>query len=199
MKYLLAAALAFAAPGLVFAQSASADKAPAKKAATAKPAAKTAAAKPAPKKPRLARSAAKAVETVTPISDEPSPVLSAADIDVAKRVHTGHIACELGNAVTITPDEKNPGYFAVQNRKVTYRMHPVESRTGAIRLEDVKAGAMWLQLGNKSMLMNQKEGLRLADECQSADQLAMSETMKKGPPTRGLLDAPDAPIPGAQK
>jgi hypothetical protein len=199
MKYLLAAALAFAAPGLVLAQSTAADKAPAKKAAPAKPAAAKAAAKPAPKKPRLARSAAKAVETVTPISEEPSPVLSEADLAVAKRVYTGHIACELGNAVTVTPDEKHPGYFTVQNRKLTYRMHPVESRTGAIRLEDVKAGAMWLQLGNKSMLMNQKEGLRLADECQSTDQVTMAETMKKGPPTKGLLDAPDAPVPGAAK
>ena len=44
-------------------------------------------------------------------------------------------------------------------------MHPVESRTGAIRLEDPKRGAMWLQLGNKSMLMSQKLGQRLADEC----------------------------------
>ncbi|MEH3087632.1 MAG: hypothetical protein PGN26_14110 [Xylophilus ampelinus] len=199
MKYILAAALAFAVPGIACAQTASTDKAPAKKAAAAKPApAKPAAKAAAQKKPRLARSAAKAVETVTPISDEPSPVLSEADLDVAKRVYTGHIACELGNSVTITPDEKHPGYFAVQNRKVTYRMHPVESRTGAIRLEDVKAGAMWLQLGNKSMLMNQKEGLRLADECQNPDQVAMSDAMKKAPPTRGLLDAPDAPIP-AQK
>ena len=32
-------------------------------------------------------------------------------------------------------------------------------------LEDPKGGAMWLQLGNKSMLISQKQGLRLADEC----------------------------------
>ena len=57
-------------------------------------------------------------------------------------------------------------------------MHPVESRTGALRLEDPVRGALWLQLANKSMLMNQKEGKRLADECQSPDQLAYAKSMK---------------------
>ena len=60
-------------------------------------------------------------------------------------------------------------------------MHPVESRTGAIRLEDPQRGAMWLQLGNKSMLMSQKLGQRLADECQSPAQLTYAEALKKNP------------------
>jgi hypothetical protein len=49
-------------------------------------------------------------------------------------------------------------------------MHPVESRTGAIRLEDSRQGAMWLQLGNKSMLMDQKLGERVADDCEAQEQ-----------------------------
>jgi hypothetical protein len=57
-------------------------------------------------------------------------------------------------------------------------MHPEESRTGAIRLEDPVRGALWLQLANKSMLMNQKEGKRLADECQSPEQVAYGKNMK---------------------
>jgi len=69
-------------------------------------------------------------------------------------------------------------------------MHPVESRTGAIRLEDPRAGAMWLQLGNKSMLMNQKAGLRLADECQTEAQVAFAAEMKKNPP-KALFDGAD--------
>jgi hypothetical protein len=62
-----------------------------------------------------------------------------------------------------------------------FRMHPVESRTGAIRLEDPRAEAMWLQLGNKSMLMSQKMGRRLADECMSPAQAAVAEALKKNP------------------
>jgi hypothetical protein len=69
-------------------------------------------------------------------------------------------------------------------------MHPVESGTGAIRLEDPRAGAMWLQLGNKSMLMNQKQGLRIADECQTAEQVAFAAEMKKNPP-KDLFEGAD--------
>jgi hypothetical protein len=68
-------------------------------------------------------------------------------------------------------------------------MTPVVSSTGAIRLEDAQAGAMWLQLSNKSMLMNSKVGQRIADECQSPAQMAVAEAMKLAPPP-GLLDGP---------
>lgn len=156
--------------------------------ATAHKAASHAAPKKAPVK--LSRAAAKAVEEVTPIDDDTNITLSEADLAVAQRVFVGPIKCELGANVTVTADEKRPGFFTVQTQRVRYRMHPVESRTGAIRLEDPKAGAMWLQLGNKSMLMNQKIGERLADECQSPQQVTVADEMKKNPP-RGLLESAD--------
>ena len=123
-------------------------------AATAQTAAPKAEAKKAPPKKQVTRKAAKAVEEVTPIADETNIVLTEADLAVAKRVSVGKAQCELGADVTVTPDEKKPGFFNVTTKGLKYRMHPVESRTGAIRLEDPRAGAMWLQLGNKSMLMN---------------------------------------------
>lgn len=162
-----------------------------------KPAAAKAQAKPAStakkeqpaKKPQVTRRAAKAVEEVTPIDKDPNVVLTESDLAVAQRVHTGRIQCELGADVTVTPDAGKPGFFTVSTKGARYRMHPVESRTGAIRLEDGKAGAMWLQLGNKSMLMNQKQGIRLADECQADAQVAFATEMKKNPP-KSLLDDP---------
>ena len=81
---------------------------------------------------------------------------------------------------------------AVAHGSTKYFMHPVNSRTGAIRLEDPRAEAMWLQLGNKSMLMSQKQGLRLADECQANEQATVAEDMKKNPP-KSLFDGADAP------
>ena len=140
----------------------------------------------------MTRRAAKAVEEVTPVSEETDITLSEADLAVAQRVHTGKIDCELGNDVTVTADEKKPGFFSVSTRGARYRMHPVESRTGAIRLEDPRAGALWLQLGNKSMLMNQQQGLRLADECKAPSQVAFAEEMRKNPP-KALFDGADAP------
>jgi hypothetical protein len=101
---------------------------------------------------------------------------------VAEQVHTGRMICELGNSVNVAADTQNPGHFHVQLNKFTYHMSPVVSATGAIRLEDSQAGAMWLQLSNKSMLMNSKLGQRMADECQSPDQMAVAEAMKLAPP-----------------
>ena len=111
------------------------------------------------------------------------------ELAIAERVHVGSLPCELGASVSLKPDSKAPGYFDVQGKNFKYRMFPVATTTGAIRLEDQKAGAVWLQLANKSMLMNQKQGVRLADECMSPAQVAMAETMKTNPPA-SVLDAP---------
>ena len=104
-------------------------------------------------------------------------------------VHTGRMVCELGNSVTVTPDPQQPSRFIVQTKRNTYRMTPVETTTGAVRLEDAQAGAMWLQLPNKSMLMNSKLGQRMADECQSEHQTTEAHRMKLDPPP-SLLDVP---------
>ena len=111
------------------------------------------------------------------------------ELAIAERVHVGKLPCELGASVTLTQDEKSAGYFDMQGKNFKYRMVPVATTTGAIRLEDQKAGAVWLQLANKSMLMNQKQGIRLADECMSPAQVAVAETMKTNPPA-SVLDAP---------
>ena len=115
--------------------------------------------------------------------------LTPAELTIAERVHVGRIPCELGAFVTVEADKKLPGYFDIHGKAFKYRMFPMPTTTGAIRLEDQKSGAVWLQIGNKSMLMNQKNGTRLADECMAPPQLAMAEAMKLNPPP-SLLDAP---------
>jgi hypothetical protein len=189
MKLNLLRALVFAVAGLAVSGLAVAQ---AKSTSTDVPSKKVAS-KP---RPKLARSAAKAVEEVTPIDDDRNVTLGEADLAVAKKVYVGHIACEFGAAVQITP-AKREGFFIVQVKNARYIMHPVESRTGAVRLEDPVRGAMWLQLGNKSMLMSQKLGLRLADECMSTEQTTVADQMKKNPP-RSLLEPLDEPMKAAQ-
>jgi hypothetical protein len=117
--------------------------------------------------------------------------MSPAELAIAERVHVGNLPCELGASVNLTADAKNPGYFDIQGKTFKYHMFPVATTTGAVRLEDQKAGAVWLQLGNKSMLMNQKLGIRLADECVSPVQQAFAEAMKLNPPA-SVLDKPAA-------
>jgi Ni/Co efflux regulator RcnB len=167
-QVLFASILVTAFAGTAFAQS---QPAPA-----AKPAAKST--KPVKAKEVPAASKRQAIEEATPTTEpDPSIKLSEAQLAIAKTVHTGEIACELGQKVTIRP-MKREGFFFVSRGVNRFVMHPEESRTGAIRLEDPARGALWLQLANKSMLMNQKEGKRLADECQSPEQVAYAKNMK---------------------
>jgi hypothetical protein len=193
MKFRLAFLITLAAPALLLAQAQAADKAASTK--TAKPA--------ATKNSKMAPSAQKAVEEKTPIEDDPSVNLSAADLEMAKKVHVGDFPCELGATVHITP-HKREGFFVIRTGIHRFRMHPVESRTGAIRLEDPVAEAMWLQLGNKSMLMSQKMGRRLADECMSPAQAAVAEALKLNPapsilePLPGVKSTTAAPAPAAK-
>lgn len=93
------------------------------------------------------------------------PVASDEQKEVATRVHTGLVSCELGQSVKVTGHPTAVGYLDVLFGRQAFVMKPVQSQTGAIRLEDVKGVALMLQLGNKSMLMNVQSGQRLADEC----------------------------------
>jgi hypothetical protein len=117
--------------------------------------------------------------------------LASDELAIAERVHTGVMPCELGAFIRIEGDPGMPGYFNMTGKNFRYRMVPVVTSTGAIRLEDREAGTVWLQLANKSMLMNQKVGRRMADECMSPAQVSHAHHMKMNP-TQGLLDGDSA-------
>jgi len=144
---------------------------------------------------KAARAPASRVEIKTTATQMASGIMAAeaaltpAELAIAQRVYHGKLPCELGAFVTLTADAKSPGYFDVQIKNQKYHMAPVKSSTGAVRLEDPKAGAVWLQLANKSMLMNHKLGQRLADECMSPDQATMAAYLIKNP-SPSVLDAP---------
>ena len=88
---------------------------------------------------------------------------------------TGDIDCEFNQKVSLKAVDGQPGHFQLAFKKVTYRMIPQETTTGAVRLEDKKAGVVWLQIPVKSMLMNAKIGQRMVDACLHADQRAAIE------------------------
>lgn len=139
-----------------------------------------------------AKAAKKSPTPAAPVAEAP---LGSEELALAERVHVGTMPCELGNTVSIAVDPQAPGYFNLHVKGQRYRMRPAQTSTGAIRLEDPRAGAVWLQLGNKSMLMDQKQGRRLADECLSPAQVAVAEQLKQQPPAQSLLEA--APATGA--
>lgn len=143
---------------------------------TAAPAQKRATAAPRKAAAVAATGAAAAAVVLAPRA------LTASELAVAGRVHTGRIACELGQYVNVVKDDNNAGHFFVSGNGFNFHMSPVGTSTGVVRLEDAQAGAAWLQIANKSMLMNQKQGKRLADECMSPEQLQVAEAIKKSPP-----------------
>jgi hypothetical protein len=166
---------------MALAQSAGPASAAGKSDAKSKPAAQNKASKPVKKNEPVKRAVAAPPET--PLAPQ--------ELSIAERVHVGHLPCELGASVQMTADTNTPGYFNLQGKGYKYRMKPVTTSTGAIRLEDEKAGAVWLQLANKSMLMDQKNGRRLADECAHPDQVAVANDMKLNPPP-ALIDVSNA-------
>jgi hypothetical protein len=126
------------------------------------------AAKPATSRQQLdseAKGLAMASETVERLNE--------AQLEIANRVMTGNIECELNQKVAVDPVEGHPGHFHVGFKKAVYTMVPQETTTGAVRLEDKKAGTVWLQIPSKSMLMNSKLGQRMVDGCLHAEQRAV--------------------------
>lgn len=203
MKTLIATALLLLAPAWTMAQpagkavpAAQAGKTVAKKSAAtpAKPAAKAksahepavvAKASPTSSRTRL-HSGAMQVAAGFAAAEA---ALTPEELAISQDVHTGRMACELGAFVQVEADPQSPGRFYVEGKGFKYHMSPVVSVTSAVRLEDQRAGAVWIQIANKSMLMNQKLGQRMADECMSPQQFTVAEGFKKNPPP-SLLDAP---------
>lgn len=117
-----------------------------------------------------------------PAAPETQPAaLTPEDLAVAQRVTLGTVPCELGAQVRISAHQTWAGRFVLEHGRQKYQMAPVPTSTGAVRLEDPVSGAVWLQLANKSMLMDQKQGRRLADACMNADQMVVAEALLRTP------------------
>lgn len=145
----------------------------------------------APKKKVDPKASRKEIRVVARnIAAEVRAPLSPAELEIASRVQSGTLPCELGQTVVLTPDASSAGFFHLQLGKESYHVAPEVTSTGAVRLEDKAAGVVWLQLSNKSMLMSQKFGRRLADECHSPAQALVAEAMVKNPPPSLLEPLP---------
>lgn len=103
---------------------------------------------------------------------EDAPALSPAQLEIANRVLTGTAQCEFNQQVKIQAMAGHPGVFKVSFKNASYTMVPQETTTGAVRLEDKKAGIVWLQIPAKSMLLNGKVGQRMVDSCKQSGQHA---------------------------
>ncbi len=146
-----------------------------------------------------AQAASEPARKARPVPQQPATVPAAAvplqddELALSARVSIGNIPCELGQSVNLRPDADAPGYFHLQLKNQRFHLRPVVSATGALRLEDQTRGAVWIQLANKSMLMDQRQGKRLADECMSPLQQAYAEHLKRNP-APSLIEVAQKPL-----
>jgi hypothetical protein len=133
----------------------------------AKPSAPAATAKKSVKKP-----AKKVVEPAEPAEIDEERMA------VAPRVLQGESVCEFGHKVAVHPHPHLPGRFHLLHRGQQHVLTPQPTTTGVVRLENAKAGLLWLQVPVKSMLMDTKKGQRVADQCMHPAQHAEVEAMR---------------------
>lgn len=114
------------------------------------------------------------------------PEASVEQLQAAERVLTGRYECEFGKHVTIAPNDTHKGYFNLNLGAQSWLMRPVQSSTGATRLEDVKGAALMIQILTKSMLMDPKAGRRLVDGCVHEVQRAAQEELNRHPQASAL-------------
>jgi hypothetical protein len=112
------------------------------------------------------------------LATETAQRVSEAQLQLADRVLTGEAACEFNQSVNVQPVPGKPGHFHLTYKKVVYTLVPEETTTGALRLEDKKAGIVWLQIPSKSMLMNARIGQRMVDGCMHAEQRAATAAVE---------------------
>ena len=117
-----------------------------------------------------------ATSTPTLVPDHEHEELDAERLAVVPRVLVGESRCEMGKTVAIQPHPTLIGRFVLTHGKEAYTVTPQPTNTGVIRLENLRAGLVWLQVPIKSMLMDAKRGKRLADTCMHADQTAEVES-----------------------
>ena len=118
-----------------------------------------------------------------PLSDE--------QLALAAQVQLGTVACEGADKVAVRALPSG-GKFVLELGKRSFWMVPVATNSGALRLEDGMRGVVWLQLANKSMLLDQRQGRRLADSCMNDAQHQAAREMERNPASH-LLYEPTSP------
>jgi len=80
---------------------------------------------------------------------------------------TGAYRCELGRSVQVRSVSTDLQTATLNWNRRDYTMKAVDSRSGALRYEDKGSGLVWLMIHGKSMLLDTKQGQRLADDCKA--------------------------------
>ncbi len=120
----------------------------------------------------------------TPVSPQAAalaPAVAAPAAQSTDEVWAGAYQCELSEKVQLRPGLA-ADQVELQWKAQRWQLRRTDSHSGAMRLEDAAAHVVWIQLANKSMLLDQRQGKRLLDECQHEVQVQTAAQMKTNPP-----------------
>jgi hypothetical protein len=131
----------------------------------------------APAKPTSKTSkTSKAVKAAAPVAAA-LPAANAEQMTAYNAAHLGTYDCEFNQKIMV---EKAPadGYVNLKHKGQQWTMKPELSSTGALNMNDVKGKMRYLQIANKSMLMDTSVGRRVVDGCQHDKQKAFEAANK---------------------
>jgi hypothetical protein len=84
------------------------------------------------------------------------------------KLASGVYRCELGQRVDVQRDARNANLIELNWKGSQHKLQRYDSASGLPRYEDRKNGLMWIDLPQKSVLLDTNSGRQLANECKVA-------------------------------
>lgn len=154
--------------------------------------ARTAAAPAAPAAPQQAAPAAPVVPgTVAPVT----AVVLDSQNRWWERLRVGTLYCDLGADIRVDRLDMEREVEILWKKK-KYVLQKVPTTTGAYRYEDAASGMTLIQIPTKTILLDAKQGQRLADECNNDNRPTAAPAAET--PTRTAAVRKAAPKPAAK-
>lgn len=135
--------------------------------------------KKAPAKPASKTSkTSKTVKAAAPVAAAAAlPAANAEQMTAYNAAHLGSYDCEFNQKIMVEKASTD-GYVTLKHQGQQWTMKPELSSTGALNMNDVKGRMRYLQIANKSMLMDASAGRRVVDGCQHDNQKAFEAANK---------------------
>ena len=83
------------------------------------------------------------------------------------RLIAGDYRCDQGRALQFRQVSADAQTAVLKWNERDYPMRAVGARSGALRYEHADSGLVWLMIPSKSMLLDTRQGQRLADACRT--------------------------------
>jgi hypothetical protein len=87
------------------------------------------------------------------------------DVTRTDAVQAGLYRCHQGAQIIVKNIAPDRGSIVIQFKGKDHLLFAVDTATGAVRYQDNRSGITWIKIPSKSMLLDSKLGLQLANDC----------------------------------